>query len=236
MKIFVLIFASLLLSSCGGGGGSGQPTSYSMAVPTVGAERISNVTFLDNSNNTIAIQGGLRIIVTAVNADGSFVYHQDDPTNNSSIVNGTNYAVRPVDINANSFGQTKSITDTANNTTCTFSPNGGGPTYPVQLGSEWSATWVETCGASPAISYSQTGKVIGIESITVAAGTFTALHLALTTSHTDLLGTTRSIRADKYKRTSDLMTVKIETTYSYSGTLPVNGYPITRVEELQSYH
>jgi hypothetical protein len=235
MKRAIPFCIAFLVCGCGGGGGgSTQATNYSLSTPAVGAQRISNVTIVDNSNNTISMQNGLRLVVTSVNADGSFTYHEDDPASNTYIVNGTNYSVRPADIATNTFGQTKSITYTASNIKCAFSPNGGGPTYPIQIDSEWSVTWSETCGTSSPVLYVQTGKVVGVETITVPAGTFTVLHFTSTTTHTDSLGTTRAIKTDTYKRTNDLMTIKSETSYSYSGTLPTNGYPITRTEELQS--
>lgn len=234
MRNFALLILASLVVGCGGGGGS-QPTSYSPNTPIVGSQRISNISIVDNSNNTITMLGALRIMVTSVNADGSFVYRQDDPTNNSNIANGTDYSIRLANVTVNNSDQTKSITYTTNNLTCTFNPHGGGPTYPVQIGSEWSSTWTEACGNAAAVTYSQTGKVVGTEVITVPAGTFNTLHLTSTTTYTDSLGTTRTIKTDTYKNTTDLMTIKVSSIYSYSGTQPANGYPMSEVRELQSY-
>lgn len=238
MKKIIPLCIAFFVSGCGGSGGGGGPTqatNYSPSPPAVGAQRISNVTIVDNSNNTISMEGGLRLLITSVNADGSYVYHQDDPMHNTSIVNGTNYSVSPADITTNALGQTKSITYTASNLNCTFSPNGGGPKYPVQIGDEWSVTWTETCGNSPSVTYIQTGKVVDIETITVPAGTFSALHFTSTTTYVSPLGTATTSMTDTYKRTSDLMSIKSVSSYSYSGTPPSNGYQISRTTELKSY-
>jgi len=85
------------------------------------------------------------------------------------------------------------------------------------------------------MTFTQTGRVGEVESVVVPAGTFAALHLSSTTVSTDAAGTTRTVTTETYKRANDLMPVKTKSTYTYSGVMPVNGYPITISHELQSY-
>jgi hypothetical protein len=237
MKKFVGSLLILMLSGCGGGGGGSTTTvnSYSPSIPTLGAQRILNVVVVDNSDNTINMPGSVRTTVIAVNSDGSFTYRQDDPTNSSGTVNGMDYHIKLADITTNSSYQTSSVTWIANGSTCTFSPHRGGPTYPVSIGSTWSATWTETCGLGAPITFTETGRVGEVESVVVPAGTFAALHFSSTTVSTDAAGTTRTVTTESYKRANDLMPVKSKSTYAYSGVMPANGYPITVSHELQSY-
>ena len=235
MKNFACTLLLLLLSGCGGGGSTTTTNSYSPSRPKLGEQRILNVVVVDNSDNTITMSGGLRMKITAVNSDGSYTYREDDPTHSSGTVNGTDYHTQTTDITSNSAGQTTSVTWIADGSTCTFSPHGEGPTYPVSIGSTWSSTWTETCGAGAPVTFTQTGRVGEVESVVVPAGTFAALHLSSTTVSTDAAGTTRTVTTETYKRANDLMPVKTKSTYTYSGVMPVNGYPITISHELQSY-
>jgi hypothetical protein len=86
-------FLALGAAACGGGGG-GTPapaTTYPYVTPAVNAQRVSGVTIVDNASNTVALT--VQTTVDSVNADGSFVEHQDDPNNESIVVDGATYSI-----------------------------------------------------------------------------------------------------------------------------------------------
>ncbi len=236
-------FLTLLMASlvaCGGGGSSGSGAHppvdrlFLYVVPQVNAQRIYSLTIIDNSSNTI--NETLRETVTAVNPDGSFVYKQDDPTHTSVTVNGTTYTIDTAIVIDTNSGQELSYVYTPSGgslTTCTNNPHGRGPDYPLSFGSIWSFSFTRTCGVS-AIVYSQTGSVVGLESVTVPAGTFSALKLQSTVSWTNPQGTTFTETLTNWRDASTGYSVKEVVSTTYNGTVPTNGYAASVTRELQS--
>jgi hypothetical protein len=232
-----LCLLSLIVTGCGGGsdGGSSTPgsgTSYAFVVPVLESTRTYAVTIVDNSNNTINI--GTTATVTAVNSDGTYVV-LTQPTNPTAIVNGTNYSDPPMTQTYNASGQ--ELTNVYTNGapfTCTFDPHGVGPNFPVQVGQTWTLDYMHGCNSIAPIAYSQTGSVTDVESVTVPAGTFSTIKLQSTVTWTDVLGTTRTQTVTNWRDVVTLVPVKSEISYAYSGTLPTNGYPTSRVELLLS--
>jgi len=231
---------AVLVASCGGGAGSGtnpagSSKAYNFVPPKVNSQQIYAETTLDNSNNTI--NQILRNTVTAVNPDGSHTLVQDDPTNNSIIVNGTTYTTIPESIADNNSDQEVSYTPILANGTgvpCTISPHGAGPSYPLSVAQSWTSNYSITCGTAAPISYTQTGSVVDVESVTVPAGTFSAIKLHITITWTDPHGTTHTESIENWRDTNTAIMVKRVTNFGYSGTNLVNGYPVSRTVVLQS--
>jgi hypothetical protein len=229
----------LSITGCGGGGSSdggsstpGAGTAYAFITPVLNSTLSYGVTIIDNSNNTIDM--GTTSTVTSVDSDGTYVI-QTQPTNPTAIVNGTNYAGPPMTLTYNASGQELTNVYTSGTVfTCTFDPHGFGPDFPVQVGQTWTLDYTYGCNSNAPIAYSQTGSVVDVESVTVPAGTFSAIKLQSTITWTDTLGTTRTQTVTNWRDVATSISVKEEISYSYSGTLPTNGYPTSRVDVLLS--
>jgi hypothetical protein len=232
-----------VLAGCGGGGGGGggaagssaAATSYAFVTPALGAQQVYAQTVIDNSSNTILET--VRDTVTAVHADGSFDYVQDDPTGNSVTVNGTLYAITTETLTVSNAGETESTTYTPTGftspLTCVYATGGVSARYPHSVGQSWNFTYTVTCAGYAPSTYSQVGSVVDVESVTVAAGTFTALKTLNTLTGTNASGTTTTQTITTWRDTVTSLVVKRTTSYSYSGTQPVNGYPVLVTLELQ---
>ncbi len=228
---------AILAAGCGGGGGGGSnepaATVYRLdPPPALNTQVMYAQTTIDNSNNTISQT--VRDTVTAVNGDGSYVYTRDDPNHNSPVINGTSYAIVTESITTDGAGHTQSFSYPSALVTCTFSPHGAGPDYPVKVGQTWSLNFVSTCGNAAPISYSETGSVSGIDSVAVPAGTFVAIRLESTITHTNANGTTYTESITTWRGVNTGGTVKTIDSIRYSGTVPTNGYPVTITTVLQS--
>jgi hypothetical protein len=190
------------------------------------------VTIVDNSDNTINID--TTSTVTSVGSDGTYVI-QTQPTNPTAIVDGTNYADPPMTQTYNASGQ--ELTNVYTNGavfTCTFDPHGVGPDFPVKVGQTWTLDYTYGCNSVAPTPYTQMGSVVDVESVTVPAGTFSAIKLQSTLTWTDTLGATRTQTVTNWRDIATSITVKEEISTTYSGTLPTNGYPISRVDVLLS--
>jgi hypothetical protein len=227
---------------CGGDGGAGSAgspgsgTAYSFVSPTSGVTRIYAEAVVDNSDNTINI--GYSDSTTSVNSNGSYVADVQSTTGNSAIVNGTNYAITDENESYDDSGQEVSYTFTASTgvlVSCTYDPHANGPDFPVQVGQTWQIEYTLSCDdGSTTISYMQQGSVVDVESLTVPAGTFTALKFQSTLSWTDADGAARNETITAWRDTKTLYTLKQQIAITVSGTLPVNGYAVNRTIELQS--
>ncbi len=250
MKFSCVALLTAVVTSCGGGGstggGSTSVTAYNYVAPPVNSTRIYNKTIIDNSANTINI--AISDTTTTVNPDGSSVVLVDNPNNNTVTVNGTTYVVPHTETdNVNKSGQTVSTSNTPTGgatTTCTFSPNNGSADYPLVIGQAWSITDTETCVSSApttTTTYTHTGSVIDVESVTVPAGTYSAVKLQTTGTWTNSSGTAIQTLTN-WRDASTGISVKQVATISYSGIAPYgytgivpNGYPVSFTMELQSY-
>jgi hypothetical protein len=240
--LFVFGVAAVMVLGCDGGGSAGNAdnpgsgTSYPFVPPALGMTRILAETIVDNSNNTINI--GYRDTISTVNSDGSYVAMVQSTTGDSTIVNGTNYAVTTQTENYDDSGQEISYTFTGATgalVTCTYAPHANGPDFPVQVGQTWQIQYTLSCdNGSATITYTQQGSVVDVESVTVPAGTFTALKFQSTISWTNADGTVRNESTTAWRDTKTLYTVKQQISIAVSGTPPINGYPVSRTIELQS--
>ena len=232
---------ALSVVGCGGGGGLGSSTSgsgtpYPFVAPASGVVRLYSEVVIDNSNNTINI--GYSDMTTNVNPDGSYGADVQSTTGASTIVNGTNYAVTDENGSYSASGQEVSYTFTGASgalVSCTYDPHANGPDFPVEVGQTWQIQYTLSCDDGAAtISYQQNGSVVDVESVTVPAGTFTALKFESTVNWTNAQGTVRTETITNWRDTKTLYTLKQQITIAVSGTPPVNGYPVSRAIELES--
>jgi hypothetical protein len=226
------------VAGCGGGdsgqssdsrdsGGSGA-TSYAFKPPPLNAKLTYQQTEVDNAQNNI--DQPFTDVVQAVNADGSYTIVQEGSSPAVS-VDGTTYQIITETISVNSSGQDTGYTylDSTNQTvTCTYSPHGPGPDFPVTVGMTWTLDYTLGCGSQSALPYTQSGTVVDVESVTVPAGTFTALKFQSTISWTDEAGTTRTQTVSRWRDVTTMIEVQESISISYSGVLPENGYVVTR--------
>jgi hypothetical protein len=89
-------------------------------------------------------------------------------------------------------------------------------------------------GSAP-VSYTQQGSVVDVESVTVPAGTFTALKFQSTITWTDADGTNRTQTITNWRDTATLYTLKQQISIAVTGTLPTNGYPVSRSHRIAKH-
>jgi hypothetical protein len=226
------------VAGCGGGSGSGggSATSYAFVPPPVNSQRKYDETIVDNQNNTIELSYTETVLST--NPDGTYVVQQEDPNHESVTVNGTIYSIETETVTLNDAGQELSYTaEEAGGTlaqVCTFAPHGAGPDSPVTVGMSWTLDYTFGCGGQTPTTYVQSGTAVDVESITVPAGTYSALKLQSTISWTDAQGTHRTQTVTNWRDIATSVSVKQSITISYSGTLPSTGYAVSRDITLES--
>ncbi len=238
LKVNAAVCLIVSLAACGGGT-PGSPissppaaTTYSFVVPAVNAQRVYASTIVDNSSNTINLT--YTETVTAINSNGTHTLQIADPSNNVVTVNGTSYSIANVTVTANGSDQILASLNNVTQITCTYSPYGAGPSFPISINTEWSNAYTETCGSNAPVSFTQTGAVIDVESVTVPAGVFSALKLFNIINYTDANGTTRNQAYTTWRDAKTGVTVKQQVLTSYSGTALTNGYPVSNTIVLQS--
>jgi hypothetical protein len=227
------------LTGCGGtssdGSSGGNSTLHAFVAPPVNSQRLYTETISDNQHSVVLLS--YTETVTAVAADGSYTVVQQDPNNQSLVVDGTTYFIQMETLSINPSGQTTAYTFAAPGgvpITCTYAPNGPGPDFPVAVGETWTLDYTFGCGAQVPIAYVQNGAVVDIESVAVPAGNFTAIKLQSTISWTDALGTMRTQTVTDWRDMMTLVLVKESITIAYAGTLPITGYPVSTQIVLQS--
>jgi hypothetical protein len=230
--------ATVSLAACGGGDDSnsgGTGTSYAFVPPVVDSSRVYSESIVDNSNNTITI--GYLETVAVVSAAGNITEQLQSTTGSGITVNGTDYTVTTETQTYNDFGRETGYTYTESDGspgTCAYSPYAGGPMPALKVGQTWQLNYTQTCNANAAIDYAQNGSVVDVESVTVPAGTYMALKLQSTTVWTDSSGTTHTQTTTDWLDTATFHSVKESETFVLSGTMPTNGYAVSREIELSS--
>jgi len=235
----------LALTACGGGGGGPSNSipveppplkGYAFATPQLNSRRVYAETIVDNLNNTISITKSDT--VTAVNGDSTYVVHQEDPGHQTVVVAGFDYSVATETLNLDSTGHETGYTfvnPSGTTVTCTLSPHGPGSPYPVAAGDTWTINYTLACSTGISISYSQSGTAVDVESVTVPAGTYSAIKLQSTITWTDGNGTVRTQSITNWRDVATSISVKEIINTSYSGTAPrTAGYPVTNTTVLQS--
>jgi hypothetical protein len=228
--------AALSIASCGGGSdaGGGPLTSYAFVPPPVNSQRKYDETIVDNQNNTIDLS--YTETVLSANPDGSYVVQQEDPNHESVTVDGSIYTIANETVTLNDAGQELSYPTggLGDAVLCTYAPHGPGPDSPLTVGMSWTLDYTFKCGGETPTAYVQSGTVVDVESITVPAGTYSALKLQSTISWTDAQGTTRTQTISNWRDIATSVSVKQSITIGYSGTLPTTGYAVSREIVLES--
>ena len=234
--------AATLLSGCGGGGsGDGAaaqaaaPVTYRFVPPKVGAHLVYADQQADTLHNTL--NRTATDDVTAVNADGTFAVHEEDPSHNHFVSGAVDQTLYPTDFQYDAAGQVTATTVDKGTTVshCTYQGSQGAPAT-LAVGAGWNTQYTETCDGGPGVTYTQSGTLAGIETITIAAGTFSAYKIVSTTTWT-VNGITRTESATRWRDASggDTRTLKMVRTIDYSGGTPAAGSLVTATRELQSY-
>lgn len=234
-----------LLAACGGGGGNAganaqastpAAASYQFETPKAGAHLVYAASLVDTLNNTL--NRTVTVDITAVNADGSFADHEEDPSHDTVVSGVTNQTLYPTDHQFNAAGQPTGWTVAAPSGSVHCTIGGGVPDAPASLaiGGSWSAAYTETCGNGPGTAYVQSGTLAGIESVTVPAGTFKAYKFVITNTST-VNGLTRTATVTRWRDASSgaTLTVKESIATSYSAGTPPAGSPVQQLRQLQSY-
>jgi len=238
-----------VLGGCGGDGGAGDSvdggtpppgvTTYSEVTPTPGSVDTFTSVWVDEALNTVA--EGYEERVTAVDPDGSYQLTLDDPSNQTITVNGITYHYNPevAQYGATSANNVVSgYTDTLPSgaiATCTVAFRSGIHAKPYYVGQTFSTHETDTCG-SVSTEYVTAGSVTAVESVTVPAGTFSALKESYSTSWTTASGQAIVMHTDLWMDPAHgFFTLKRVSTYERSGNVPVH-HVTTQTIELQSRH
>jgi hypothetical protein len=230
------------MGGCGGGGDGGgsaaqvaATVTYHFAPPKAGAHLVYGDKLVDTLNNTLnrtAVDD-----VTAVNADGSFVVHEEDPSHDHIMSGTVDETLYPTDFQYGAAGQVVATTVDRGTavTHCAYQGSEGAPAT-LAVGASWSVQYTETCDAGAGVTYTQSGTLAGVETITIAAGTFSAYKFVSTTTWT-INGIARTESATRWRDASggDTRTLKMVRSIAYSGGTPAAGSPVTATRELQSY-
>jgi hypothetical protein len=221
-----------LLSACGGGDLTGE-TTYPFVTPVLDSVRTYSQTFVDSSGNTIDY--ALTTQITAVNSDGSYTEASSSP-DGVNTVDGITYGT-PENDSYNNQGQELGYTyptSSGGTGTCTLDPHGAGPPFPLTVGETWQLQYTLSCNGNAPTSYTQSGTVVDVESVTVPAGAFNALKLQSTITWTNSEGTTRQENVTNWRDVETLRSVKESITITLSGTTPTGDYLVSETQELQS--
>jgi hypothetical protein len=238
------LLVSTLLSGCGGGGGGGTDTpahtaavTYTFMHPKLGEHLVYAQKLVDNLNNTV--NRTMVQDVTAVNADGSFSVHEEDPSHDRIVSGTVDQSLYPTNYQYNASGQASSwvITQSTGATiSCTVTQGYPGAPSPLTVGQAWTVNYVETCGTGAGTAFTQSGTLAGVETITVAAGTFSAFKFTSTFTRT-VNGITRTETVTRWRDASgtDSRVLKSTSVFAYSGGTPPAGTLVSATSELQSY-
>ena len=237
--------ACAVLAACGGNsGGDDTPTppagatTYPEVSPVLGqVDTFATVTTDDAAN---AVNRGYEERVTAAGADGSYTLEQDDPSNFTTTINGITYHYIPT---VRTFGPTAGgnvqtgYTETlpSGASKCTQAFHGAHRAVPMWVGETWSLSYTITCG-STVTNYTDVGAVDAAESVTVPAGTFTALKMHAAISWTTAAGQNVVEQSTNWVDPAHgFFTLKREVVYQRSGTVPAH-FVTGQTVELQSRH
>jgi hypothetical protein len=236
------LLISALLTGCGGGTADtpaqAAAATYSFVRPKPGAHLVFAQKLTDNLNNTI--NRTMTQDVTAVNADGSFAVHEEDPSHNRTISGSVDHSLYPTDYQYNANGQPVSWVVTSSpgaTVSCTVTQGYPGAPSPLTAGQTWSTNYVETCGVGGGTAATQSGTFAGVETISIAAGTFTAYKFTSVVTQT-VNGTTRTETVTLWRDASGTSSRALKSTsvFTYSGTTPaVPGALVSETSELQAY-
>jgi hypothetical protein len=239
MRLATALVLPAFLAACGGGSSGSSPPAqtYAYATPAVNSQRVYAVTDVDNSSSIIQLTS--QQTVTAVNADGSFVRNIVDPNGTSVVLNGTTYSIVPGDWSLDATGHDTAVTfnpQSVSPTTCTYTPHGLGPVYPLTVGETWQLTYTYACQGGLTLTVTQTGQAMDVETVTVPAGSYSAIRLQSTVTWTTAIGTQVTETLTRWADAGSGQSLRETSQYAYGGTLPPNGHLASQTVVLQSAH
>ena len=224
-------FLCLALSGCGGGGS--DITAATLAAPPVGSKIEYQITDIDDSRNVISWQ--LESKVLSSSADGSYSASFVGNGGNN-VVNGARYGtVNEVDSYDTRNALVSYSIQGATPVTCTYAA----PVPPLPLTSPTGAGWPDVashvdCSNGNAFNISrQEGSRIGVESVTVPAGTFVANKVQFKRVVTNL--TTLGVRTEQRTGWYDTVSGRLlqaSTDFTYANTKFTSGYLIHELQKL----
>ena len=234
-----------ILTACGGSNDStfNSKTYYYFMTPAVSYMRSYNITSTPNNPN-VTTPIITRETVTAVNADGSFI-KQVAP---AILVAGAPPISETLDATGHVTSTTTSNNDggpsVATMTICDLAPHQGGAAFPLFVGKTWDFSYTSNCTTKSSTTkstilnnFTDIGSVVGVESVTVPAGTFNTVKLHYTVTNTSTV-TGASSSIDNITTWLDtkngypVKSIDVQTTNNNNPTTPST--EITTTKELQS--
>ena len=222
---------TLTLPGCGGGSGNSTAPAAAVAAfaaPMVNSAQTFSVTYVDfvSTSTDWIVQ-----TITAVNPDGSFSYTESTAVGTPIV--GTHF--RPSSATADAQGRVLSVTYYPGSTsaeTCSYSPHGPGPDFPLAIGATWQLTYTVTCTGQMPVTYQQTGSVVDAESVMLPAGTFVAVKLQSTISWAFGPGSTGTEAVTRWIDVADGHPVQTQSQYTWTG--PASTLPTTALKQEDS--
>lgn len=233
LPMVVSVVVTGLLSACGGGSGGGQPGSPSTPQPqsyTIPAQSVNDFQSYAETGQYSGIYGAGNIqyrhvnVTTQVYADGSFsqdrVEDQDEQR--------TTY-------DYSGDGGIKAQVGT--NCQYVYTPSLAEVPGTLTLGQTWSNSSTVGCAGSSTIdsTWSVTGSVVGIESVTVVAGTFSAIKTTVTSTVKYKSGSVSVSNNTCWRDTVTGYTVKCDMTNNYTPSGSSTGQQYKVAQELIGY-
>lgn len=257
---------TLILAACGGGGGgsdqvnadtvkapsgstanpdsakvppdSTASTDYRFVAPVLNAKSVYSKT-----EKVVGGQTYTRTYeqsVVQVKDDGTYLMDRHALTNETVTIGVATLSMYPATLQMNAMGQETMISVHQPNVplvNCTATPNNGAPASPLTVAQTWTTDYVWACGSAFPVSHSISGKYVGKETITVAAGTFTAYKFEITDKWIQANGSKATDAGTFWfnaaSNDSRMLKSVINSTYEYP--LPVLTSPVTSTTELTSY-
>lgn len=192
--------------------------SFALPAPQVGNAAIYALN--DVLNDNTQRMSTYTDTTTAVNMDGSYVVQRTSGGIVIRTINNTASGDRASQLLASSMNL------------CSYTPARVYTSFPLHFGKSWNSTWTYTCAQGYRENAALIGKVVAQEMVTVPAGTFEALRVAVSISYTgsndtNLVGGSSStaqytINSICWWGTSPVRFLGCEDAYSYTGAAPGN--------------
>jgi len=192
--------------------------SYAFPSPQLGNATTFAVS--DVFVNGVTTSSSYTDTVTAVNANGSHTVQRQGGD-------------APRLLSMTATGARAAQTFTVNGNSCSYTPPRVVFDFPLHFGKSWSSAWAYQCQLGYRENGALSGRVVAIERVTVPAGTFDALRIALTFNYTNsndanLVGGTAGTaqyRIDSvcwYTTAAPLRFLGCDDSYTYTGSAPAN--------------
>lgn len=227
-----MLATALLLSACGGGGGGGggesaapQPVTYTFVLPTLGQSQTYTMTETNFDKRSATY--GYTEAVTQMPGDGTY-QETWTPSQSSLFFDGTS---RGFDIEKDTYdnkGQETQYGHYYNGSldlTCNYAYANGGQPATLTQGQAWVNTVTSSCGSAGTPStYTANATFLGMESVTVPAGTFNAykFQYVITTLYPQTAGASNTQTTTEWRNASptDTRFLKSHFEYTFSGITP----------------